>query len=85
MTGKDYNSKKIVKLREKRGWTQTEVATRINRNLRTVQRIEAGEIASYDAIKSIASLYDMPVTAFLFSKPQNFLPSKTTSKGVLAT
>ena len=35
---------KIVELRKKKGWTQEELVVKCNLNVRTLQRIEAGEV-----------------------------------------
>lgn len=58
---KDYSNADVIKfLREYRNMTQKELASILNRNVRTIQRYEAGEInIDLETIKNICKLFDL--------------------------
>ena len=49
----------IQKLRLKRGWSQQQLADASGLSVRTVQRIEAGQPASVETLKSIAAVFEV--------------------------
>ena len=49
----------IQKLRLKRGWSQEQLAKASGLNVRTIQRIEAGQPASTETLKSIAAVFEV--------------------------
>lgn len=49
----------IQKLRLKRGWSQQQLAEASGLSVRTVQRIEAGEAASTETLKSLAAVFEV--------------------------
>ena len=48
----------VKELREKRAWSQEQLAGIAGISLRTVQRIESGKPASFESLKTIASAFD---------------------------
>src|SRR5262245_15629096 len=49
----------IQKLRLKRGWSQEQLAEASGLSARTIQRIEAGQPASAETLKSIAAVFEV--------------------------
>lgn len=49
----------VHKLRLKRGWSQQQLAEASGLSVRTVQRIEAGEAASTETLKSLAAVFEV--------------------------
>lgn len=49
----------VQKLRLKRGWSQQQLAEASGLSVRTVQRIEAGEPASTETLKSLAAVFEV--------------------------
>lgn len=49
----------IQKLRLKRGWSQQQLADASGLSARTIQRIEAGQPASTETLKSIAAVFEL--------------------------
>jgi transcriptional regulator with XRE-family HTH domain len=49
----------LKKLREKRKWSQEQLATMAGLSIRTVQRIESGHRASLESLKSLASVLEV--------------------------
>ena len=53
----------IVKsLREKKHWSQEQVANMAGLSLRTIQRVEAGNPASKETLKSLASVFEIDIS-----------------------
>src|SRR5262245_41740947 len=52
----------IQKLRLKRGWSQQQVADESGLSVRKIQRIEAGQPASTETLKSIAAVFEVDVS-----------------------
>lgn len=69
MTGTDYNSERLKKLREKQGLTQQEVADALEVNRQTVYRAEAGRLASYKLLCAFAVFYQVQVSSLLLPRP----------------
>src|SRR3954468_24938712 len=55
------NAQLVITLRTRRSWSQEELATAAGLNLRTVQRIESGGVASLQSRKALASAFDVDV------------------------
>lgn len=70
MTKADYDNEKVRTLRKARRWTQSELAKRVKRSLRTIQRVEQGEHASFDALRQIAAKFDVQVTELIYDRPK---------------
>lgn len=49
----------VQKLRLKRGWSQQQLAEASGLSARTIQRIEAGQAASTETLKSIAAVFEL--------------------------
>src|SRR5687768_15519895 len=56
------NAPLVVTLRNRRSWSQEELATAAGLNLRTIQRIESDGVASLQSRKALASAFDVGVT-----------------------
>ena len=53
------------KLRLQRGWSQEQLAILSGLSVRTIQRIERGQSASVESLKSIASVFEIDFSTFL--------------------
>lgn len=51
----------IKKLRTKKNWSQEHLAVLAGLNVRTIQRIEKGQTASLETLKSLASVFEVEV------------------------
>lgn len=49
----------LKKLRKKHNWSQEQLATLCGLSLRTIQRVEAGNPASLETLKSLASVFEI--------------------------
>ena len=56
--------------RERRAWSQEHLARASGLGLRTIQRIEATGLASYDSIRSIAAALECPLEGLLLREAQ---------------
>ncbi|WP_069946474.1 helix-turn-helix domain-containing protein [Microbulbifer aggregans] len=52
----------VKKLREKRNWSQEQLAQLAGLSLRTIQRVEAGNKASLETLKSLASVFEVELS-----------------------
>ena len=52
----------IRKLRLKRGWSQEQLAGMSGLSVRTIQRIERGQGPGLESLKSLAAVFEVPVT-----------------------
>ena len=52
----------IQKLRLKRGWSQQQLAELSGLSVRTIQRIEGGQVASLETQKSLAAVFEIDLT-----------------------
>jgi transcriptional regulator with XRE-family HTH domain len=52
----------VKKLREKNNWSQEQLAQFSELSLRTIQRVEAGNKASLETIKSLASVFEVNIS-----------------------
>jgi len=55
--------------REKRAWSQEHLATLTGLSLRTIQRIETTELASYESISAISAVLEIPVAELRVEVP----------------
>ena len=55
------NAQLVITLRNRRSWSQEELATAAGLNLRTIQRIESEGVASLQSRKALASAFDVEV------------------------
>ena len=51
----------IKKLREQKQWSQEQLATLSGLSIRTIQRIESGNRASLESLKSLAAVFEIRV------------------------
>ncbi len=52
----------VKKLRKKRSWSQEQLATLCGVSLRTIQRVEAGNKASLETLKALASVFEVDIS-----------------------
>ena len=52
----------LKKLRENRKWSQEQLADMAGLSVRTIQRIERGHKASFESLKSLASVFEVNVS-----------------------
>ncbi len=52
----------VRKLRLQRGWSQEQLAEISGLNVRTIQRIERGQVPGLESLKSLAAVFEVPVT-----------------------
>ena len=55
------NREFVVALRNRKSWSQAELAIAAGLNLRTIQRIEAEGVASLQSRKALASAFDVEI------------------------
>lgn len=69
----------VQKLRLQRGWSQQQLAELSGLSVRTIQRVENGQPASTETLKSLASVFETDFSA-LSSEPQMNSTSTTTEE-----
>jgi len=52
----------VRKLREQRNWSQEQLATMTGLSTRTIQRIESGNKASLESLKSLAAVFEVDIS-----------------------
>lgn len=52
----------VKKLRVERKWSQEQLATLSGLSVRTIQRVESGQSASMETLKSLASVFDVEIS-----------------------
>lgn len=52
----------VKRLREKRNWSQEQLATFSGLSTRTIQRIEGGNKASLESLKALASVFEIDIS-----------------------
>lgn len=67
------NSEFIKAERQKRGWSQEQLAAADGLGVRTIQRMESGSTASSESAKSLAAVFEVPFSRLLIEKPKAFL------------
>lgn len=64
------DSKFIKAERQKRGWSQEQLAGAAGLGIRTIQRVESSGIASNESAKCLAAVFEVPLTLLIVEKPQ---------------
>lgn len=62
------NAQLVITLRNRRSWSQEELATAAGLNLRTIQRIESNGAASLQSRKALASAFDVEVNELVIQE-----------------
>jgi len=52
----------VRKLRERKNWSQEQLSAFTGLNVRTIQRIESGNKASLESLKSLASVFEVDIS-----------------------
>lgn len=52
----------VKRLRQKNNWSQEQLATMSGLSVRTIQRVESGQSASLETLKSLASVFETDVS-----------------------
>lgn len=52
----------VKRLRQKNNWSQEQLATMSGLSIRTIQRVESGQSASLETLKSLASVFETDVS-----------------------
>ena len=68
----------IRKLRLQRAWSQEQLAQHSGLNVRTIQRIERGQKASLESLKSLAAVFEVPLEALQQEMDMNTTMDKQT-------
>lgn len=66
----------IQKLRLQRGWSQQQLAQASGLSARTIQRIESGQPASMETLKSLAAVFEIDYTSL---QPETLMTAPTAS------
>jgi transcriptional regulator with XRE-family HTH domain len=69
----------VQKLRLQRGWSQQQLAELSGLSVRTVQRIERGQSASTETLKSLASVFEIDFSELTSEPDMRNSPSRETS------
>ncbi len=72
----------VQKLRLKKGWSQQQLADFSGLSVRTVQRIEAGQVASTETLKSLAAVFEVD---FASLNPEPSMTAATLSNSANTT
>lgn len=51
----------VKKLRKQKNWSQDQLATMCGLSIRTIQRVESGQSASLETLKSLASVFEIEI------------------------
>lgn len=52
----------VKKLRDRKGWTQEQLAECCGLNVRTIQRVESGKKASLETLQSLTSVFEVDIS-----------------------
>jgi len=52
----------VKKLRTSKNWSQEQLASMAGLSVRTIQRVESGQTASIETLKSLASVFEVDIT-----------------------
>nr|WP_258406633.1 2TM domain-containing protein [Shewanella spartinae] len=72
----------IRKLRLQRAWSQEQLAQHSGLNVRTIQRLERGQKASLESLKSLASVFEVPLEALQQEMDMSITMDKQTDEAV---
>ncbi len=61
----------IRKLRLQRGWSQEQLSQLSGLSIRTIQRIEQGQKAGLESLKSLAAVFEIQVSDLQMEPPMN--------------
>ncbi len=77
----------IQKYRLQRGWSQQQLADLSGLSVRTIQRLENGQAASTESLKSLAAVFDIAFTQLMpqTNTPDPFSPELPPSSAASAT
>ena len=67
----------IQKLRLQRGWSQAQLAEMSGLSVRTIQRLENGQTASAETLKSLAAVFEVDFSTLLEQTTMSAIPSST--------
>jgi transcriptional regulator with XRE-family HTH domain len=70
------NSEFIKDQRQKRGWSQEQLAAAAGLGVRTIQRMESGSSASSESAKCLAAVFEVPFSHLLIEEPEAFSPRR---------
>jgi transcriptional regulator with XRE-family HTH domain len=56
-----HYAEQFREMRVKRGWPQEQAAEVAGVNVRTIQRIERGEVTSFESLKAVANAFGVAV------------------------
>jgi transcriptional regulator with XRE-family HTH domain len=65
-----HRSAHLKELRTSRAWSQEQLAKMAGLDVRTIQRVEKGNVASFESLKSIAAVFKIDVKELLDIKKQ---------------
>ena len=65
------DSKKIRSLRVERQWSQEHLAHLSGLHLRTIQRLESGTRSSFESIRSLAAVFEVPAESLLMGQSES--------------
>jgi transcriptional regulator with XRE-family HTH domain len=71
----------VQKLRLKKGWSQQQLADFSGLSVRTVQRIESGQPASTETLKSLAAVFEVEFTTINQESPMTTATAPNTPDG----
>jgi len=77
-----HYGERIRELRKKRAWPQEQLAEVAGISVRTIQRIEGGEPASFETLKAMANALDVAVEELLTAPEQSSKPPGPVSSPV---
>jgi|SaaInl5LU_22_DNA_1037371.scaffolds.fasta_scaffold06892_3 transcriptional regulator with XRE-family HTH domain len=83
--GKKLDSTLIKMQREKRGWSQEQLAEVSGLGLRTIQRIESEGRSSLESARALASVFEMPLDGLWLKEPEIFYDHYQTSYAAFTT
>ncbi|MCG9753838.1 2TM domain-containing protein [Shewanella insulae] len=72
----------IRKLRLQRAWSQEQLAVHSGLNVRTIQRLERGQKASLESLKSLAAVFEVPLEALQQEMDMNSTMDKQTDAAI---
>ncbi|WP_275659436.1 2TM domain-containing protein [Shewanella insulae] len=72
----------IRKLRLQRAWSQEQLAQHSGLNVRTIQRLERGQKASLESLKSLAAVFEVPLEALQQEMDMNSTMDKQTDAAI---
>lgn len=62
--------------RQRRGWSQEQLAAAAGLGVRTIQRLESGSTSSSESAKSLAAVFEVPFSRLVSEQPKPFVSRK---------